>query len=184
VAEIAPGDGVLLVRLARAALEAAVERRPPPLPPDTPVCARRSGAFVSLHRHGDLRGCIGQPEPTALLGAVIVHCAVAAALEDPRFPQVIPDELPSIDVEVSVLTTPVAVADPSTIDVGRHGLIIARAGRRGLLLPQVAVEFGWSREEFLAHTCRKAGLEPDAWRHGAELLSFEAEIFGEDRRHD
>jgi len=172
-------DGLALVVLARASVVAAARGDRPPLPPAGGVYARLAGAFVSLHHRGVLRGCIGQPEPRDPLGEVIVHCARAAALEDPRFTPVQPDELTALDVEVSVLTPPLPVADPSTIVVGRHGLIVTRDGRRGLLLPQVAVEWGWTREEFLAQTCRKAGLPPDAWQHGAEVFAFEAEIFSE-----
>jgi len=176
---ISRADGLALVTLARTAIAAAVRGDHSPVPPAGGVYARHAGAFVSLHHHGDLRGCIGQPEPRGSLGEVIVHCARAAALEDPRFTPVQPDELQALDVEVSVLTPPVPVADPSTIVVGRHGLIVSRDGRRGLLLPQVAVEWGWTREEFLEHTCRKAGLPLDAWRRGAEVFAFEAEIFNE-----
>jgi uncharacterized protein len=173
-------DGAALVGLARAALDAAVRRQPAPVPPPTPLFERRAGAFVTLHKHRELRGCIGQPEPHDPLGAVIVHCAAAAALEDPRFPPVDAAELPSIAVEVSVLTPLVAVADPHTIEVGRHGLVVVRGSRRGLLLPQVPTEWHWSREEFLSQTCRKAGLSRDAWREGAEVFSFEAEVFDEE----
>ena len=172
-------EGLELVRLARASVVAAALGNPPPTPPDAGIYAQQAGAFVSLHRRGDLRGCIGQPEPRDSLGVLIVHCARAAALEDPRFSPVQPDELAMLDVEVSVLTEPLLVIDPSTIEVGRHGLIVTRDNRRGLLLPQVATEWGWSREEFLAHTCRKAGLPADAWRRGAHVFSFEAEIFSE-----
>ena len=174
-----PADGAALVALARAALEAAVRRISAPLPPHTSIHQRRAGAFVTLRKHDDLRGCIGQPEPTDLLGHVIVHCAGAAALEDPRFPPVDVPELPSIAVEISVLTPLAVVTDPDSIEVGRHGLVISRAGRRGLLLPQVPVEWHWSREEFLEQTCRKAGLPREAWRQGAEIFAFEAEVFDE-----
>jgi AmmeMemoRadiSam system protein A len=173
-------EGHGLVALARAAVVAAAHGERPPVPPRDGVYALQAGAFVSLHRDGELRGCIGQTEPRDVLGDVIVHCAGAAALEDPRFTPVQPDELRGLDVEVSVLTPPVPVTDPSTIVVGRHGLIVGRDGRRGLLLPQVAVEWGWTREEFLAQTCRKAGLPPDAWRRGADVFAFEAEIFSEE----
>jgi uncharacterized protein len=173
-------DGMALVRLARESATAAALGGKAPDPPADGVFARHAGAFVTLHAHGELRGCIGQPEPRESLGDVIVHCARAAALEDPRFPPLLPEELPGIDVEVSVLTPPVRVMDPSTIVVGRHGLIVAQGSRRGLLLPQVAVEWGWTLDEFLAHTCRKAGLPLDAWRHGADVFAFEAEIFSED----
>ena len=178
---ITPEEGAQLVALARAALEAAARGEAMPDPPSIPVCCQHAGAFITLRKQGELRGCIGQPEPGAALGELVVHCARAAALEDPRFSPVASGELAVIDLEVSVLTPPVAVTDPSTIEVGRHGLIVARGGRRGLLLPQVAVEWGWNREEFLAHACRKAGLPLDAWRHGAELFTFEAQIFEERR---
>jgi hypothetical protein len=172
-------DGAALVTLARAALDAAVRRQPAPAPPETAIFQRRAGAFVTLRKHEELRGCIGQPEPGDPLGRVIVHCAGAAALDDPRFPPVDVPELPSIALEVSVLTPLVSMADPQSIEVGRHGLVISRGGRRGLLLPQVPVEWHWSREEFLEQTCRKAGLPRDAWRHGAEIFAFEAEVFDE-----
>ena len=103
-------------------------------------------------------GCIGQVEPRDPVGAVIVHCAAAAALEDPRFPPVSPIELASLDIEVSLLTPAEEVIDLDRIEVGRHGLIVSHGGCRGLLLPQVATEHGWSREQFLVQTCRKAGL--------------------------
>jgi AmmeMemoRadiSam system protein A len=171
-------QGAAIVALARASLEAAVRGLVPPTPPAADFLARRAGAFVSLHAAGQLRGCIGQPEPHDPLGSVVVHCAAAAAREDPRFPPVAPGELPRLVVEVSVLTPP-RDADPAAIEVGRHGLIVSQGRRRGLLLPQVAVEWGWDREAFLAHTCRKAGLAPDAWRQGAQIQAFEAEIFSE-----
>src|SRR5262245_48750274 len=173
-------DGAALVALARTALEAAVRRQAAPMPPQTPMFERRAGAFVTLRKHRELRGCIGQPEPHDPVGAVIVHCAGAAALEDPRFPPVDASELPSIAVEVSVLTPLVPVTDPQKIEVGRHGLVVARGSRRGLLLPQVPTEWRWSREEFLEQTCRKAGLSRNAWREGAEVFAFEAEIFDEE----
>ena len=111
--------------------------------------------------------------------AVVQECAVAAATEDPRFPPVSPDELSSLRVEISVLT-PLVLIRPEEVEVGRHGLMIAQGRRRGLLLPQVPVEWGWDRETFLDQTCVKAGLPPSAWRHGATLWAFTAEVFGEE----
>lgn len=145
-----------------------------------PALRTYAGAFVTLRKAGALRGCIGQIEPSDPLGAVVVHCAAAAALEDPRFPPVTDQELPLLSVEVSVLTPLRAVADVDEIEVGRHGLVVARGGRRGLLLPQVAVEWKWSRDEFLAQTCRKAGLPADAWQHGASIFVFETQVYDED----
>jgi AmmeMemoRadiSam system protein A len=143
------------------------------------VCARRGGAFVTLHQRGDLRGCIGHVEATEPLGPVIVRCAVAACSADPRFPPVRAAELPHIDIELSLLgpLEPVIVIDE--IDVGRHGLVVEMDRHRGLLLPQVATEWRWDRETFLTQTCVKAGLTRDAWKKGATLWRFEAEVFGD-----
>jgi len=104
---------------------------------------------------------------------------VAAATEDPRFPPVTASELPDVTVEISVLTPITVVHDVSEIEVGRDGLVVQDGWRKGLLLPQVATEHRWDRETFLAHTCLKAGLRPDAWRTGAKILRFQAEVFSE-----
>ncbi|HEY8536145.1 MAG TPA: AmmeMemoRadiSam system protein A [Vicinamibacterales bacterium] len=173
-----PDDGLALLAIARAAIEARVHRRDDPPVPGRPPFIHRAGAFVTLRRHGALRGCVGQPEPQAPLGAVIVRCAGAAALDDPRFPPVQPEELAAIHVELSVLT-PLVRSAAEEVEVGRHGVLVARGWRRGLLLPQVPVEAGWDRETFLEAACRKAGLPPDAWRTGADVFTFEAEIFSE-----
>ncbi len=135
------------------------------------------GAFVTLTRKGELRGCIGYIEPVAPLYKAVQQCAVYAASEDPRFPPVAAGELPEIAVEISVLTTPRKIDDPRTVQVGRHGLILSRAGRRGVLLPQVATENRWSAEEFLSQACLKAGLPPDDWKKGAVVEVFEAIVF-------
>jgi hypothetical protein len=144
--------------------------------------ARPAAAFVTLRKGEHLRGCIGHLEPDRPLAAVVARAAVAAAFEDPRFPPVTSGELDDLSIEISVLGPLAPVPDPSTIEVGRHGLIVRSGWRRGLLLPQVAPEWGWTREEFLAQTCLKAGLPADAWRKGTgtEILCFEAEVFGED----
>jgi AmmeMemoRadiSam system protein A len=172
-------DRAALVRLARETVTAAVCGGPRPEPPDAEVFRQVTGAFVTLTMYGELRGCIGQVEPRDPIGAVIVHCAAAAALEDPRFPPVSPIELSSLSIEVSVLTPAEEVIDIERIVVGRHGLIVSHDGCRGLLLPQVATEHGWTRDQFLMHTCRKAGLARDAWQRGARIYCFEAEVFGE-----
>ncbi len=154
-----------------------------PAPPDARgVFSRVAGAFVSLHNHGELRGCIGHPEADQPLSDVIGRCAIAAAREDPRFQSVSLAELDELDIEVSVLggIEPVSTADD--IEIGRHGLIAEQGWRRGLLLPQVATAQRWNRETFIRQTCLKAGLQPDAWKHGARLFRFEAEVFGE--KHD
>lgn len=167
-----------LLALARQALVAAVRRGPPPAAVGPGVFDHHAGAFVTLRSAGDLRGCIGQVEPQRLAD-LVVHCAGAAALQDPRFPPVVDMELARIHIELSVLSPLTLLADPSGLEPGRHGLVISSAGRQGLLLPQVAIEWGWTRDEFLRQTCLKAGLGADAWQQGAQLFTFEAEIFGE-----
>jgi AmmeMemoRadiSam system protein A len=172
-------DRRLLLQLARDAVAARVRAAAAPSPPRDGVCARPGGAFVTLHIHGDLRGCIGHVEATAPLGEVIVRCAVGACSSDPRFPPVSDGELAHLDVELSLLGPLEPVASVDEIEIGRHGLIVEMHWRRGLLLPQVATEWRWDRETFLVQTCVKAGLPRDAWRAGATLRKFEAEVFGD-----
>jgi AmmeMemoRadiSam system protein A len=148
--------------------------------PATRRLAAPAAAFVTVKVGGELRGCIGRVDRTESLATVVARCARAAAFEDPRFDPIRPSDLPGLQVQVSVLSDPVPLADVTALEVGRHGLIVERGQCRGLLLPQVAVEYGWTPTEFLEHTCRKAGLSRDAWREGAELFVFEAEVFGED----
>jgi len=167
-----------LLALARQALDAAVRRAAPPAAVGSGVFDEHAGAFVTLRSDGGLRGCVGQIEPQRLAD-LVVHCAGAAALEDPRFPPVIDVELPLIHIELSVLGPLTLLADPTRLEPGRHGLVVSSDGQQGLLLPQVATEWGWTPEEFLRQTCLKAGLSADAWRRGAQLFTFEAEIFGE-----
>jgi len=175
------GERRWLLELARETVEAAVLGRPlpEPEPPAGPLYENR-GAFVTLKRHGALRGCIGHVVGHEPLWRSVRDNAVNAALRDPRFPPVAPEELPEIEIEVSALTPLEPVADPSEIVVGRDGLLVERGPFRGLLLPQVPVEWGWDLETFLDHTCRKAGLEPGCWRDPrTRLLRFQAEVFGE-----
>lgn len=135
------------------------------------------GAFVTLTEGGTLRGCIGFTEPRLPLYETVMQAAIYAATEDPRFRAVNRLELERLDYEISVLTPLSKVENPALVEVGRHGLVVAKDGKRGLLLPQVATENRWNREEFLRQTCLKAGLPADAWRKGAEIYSFEAIIF-------
>jgi AmmeMemoRadiSam system protein A len=181
VSLLSPADGTALLAVARAAIEARVCRRPGPHVPGVVPFTLRAGAFVTLTADGGLRGCIGQPEPSAPLGETIVECAAAAALEDPRFSPVQAPELAAIHVELSVLK-PMVRAGAGEVEIGRHGVLVVWQGRRGLLLPQVALEWGWDREAFLEGACRKAGLPTDAWRCGADVFTFEAEIFSEGPR--
>ncbi|HVB36954.1 MAG TPA: AmmeMemoRadiSam system protein A [Vicinamibacterales bacterium] len=171
---------VALLGLARDAIEAHLARRPMrTVDPAAGLLELRGGAFVTLRRGGELRGCIGNPESDGPLADTVMRCAVAAAVGDPRFDPVTAAEFRLLEIEVSALTPIEPVDDVRTIEVGRHGLIAEQNGRRGLLLPQVATEWGWDREMLLAQTCVKAGLRPDAWRTGARLYRFEAEIFAE-----
>lgn len=138
--------------------------------------------FVTWKRDGELRGCIGSVEPVRPLWADVEANAVHALLEDPRFLPATPGELPLLSLEISVLSPFAPVSDPlRNVKVGVHGLLVERGHRRGLLLPQVPVEWGWDVPAFLAHTCRKAGLPEDAWRDGVTRVStFTAEVFGEE----
>lgn len=175
-----PAERSTLLTLARRALEARVRRQPSPLVPKGEAFDLPAGAFVTLHRHGELRGCLGRLDTDRALGSTVAELAAVVSDSDPRFDAVQPSELDDIDIEISVLTPEQPIASIDEVDVGRHGLIAQQGYRRGLLLPQVAVEHGWDRETFVRQTCVKAGLPPDAWRHGAELFVFEAEVFGEE----
>jgi len=179
---LTPGQRAVLLAVAKEAICAEVRRSPLSVVPSfDPVLQAPGAAFVTLRRGPSLRGCIGYVHAVKPLVETVVQCAVSAATADPRFPPVTPVELPSLTVEISVLSPLAAVPDPGEIQVGTHGLLISREGRQGLLLPQVATEFGWDRETFLRHTCQKAGLPPDAWRHGAEIYSFTVDHFTDDR---
>jgi uncharacterized protein len=171
-----------LVEIARKAVTEAVTGEPPREgSPDPGPLPEATGAFVTLKRGGELRGCIGTLECRRPLTDEIARVAVSAAREDPRFDPVRPAELEGLDVEVSVLG-PLEEIDPqdaSAIEIGRHGLVVEQGHRRGLLLPQVATEWGWDRETFLSHTCTKAGLSPDCWRRGAKVYRFAADVFGD-----
>ena len=173
--------GELLAIARRAASSFVREGRVPDEAPASAKLSSPGAAFVTLLQEGRLRGCIGYTEAAAPLFRTVQECAVAAATEDPRFPPVEPCDVDSIRIEISVLT-PLVPARPEEIEVGVHGLMVRKGGRRGLLLPQVATEFGWDRREFLSNVCRKAGLPPDGWRKGAELYAFTAEVFGEPSR--
>jgi AmmeMemoRadiSam system protein A len=174
-----PHDRELLLRIAREAIAAHVGAAAAHVPSDAAVLQQHAGAFVSIHNRGDLRGCIGHIEPTDRLASVIPRCAVAACSTDPRFPPVTSSELANINVEISLLGRLEPITGPADIEVGRHGLVVEMGWQRGLLLPQVATEWNWNAETFLAHTCHKAGLPNDAWKHGAKMWRFEAEVFGE-----
>ena len=168
-----------LLRLARQAIEASVlGAEPAEFECAGGPLAEKAGAFVSLHKAGRLRGCMGNFEPAAPLFRVVRDCARSAALRDPRFRPVTPAELPLLHLEISVLS-PLEEVRPEQVEVGRHGLLVSRGFQRGLLLPQVATRLNWSREKFLEETCLKAGLSADAWTRGARIQLFTAQVFAE-----
>lgn len=171
-----------LVSLARRSMEAELAGHwPPPLEFSSPALKTESGAFVTLEKRGALRGCIGHVLAYKPLEQTVMEMAVQAAFHDPRFPPVTADELDGLTVEISVMSPLKEVKDVSMIEVGTHGLVVRSGGRSGLLLPQVATDYGWDRETFLQHTCAKAGLPPEAWKdEGVTILSFTAEVFGEE----
>ncbi|MDH7594444.1 MAG: TIGR00296 family protein [Methanomicrobiales archaeon] len=178
-------ERALALSMARRAIQKALsgERyEPEELPP---LFGDRRGVFVTLKRCGELRGCIGIPYPVMPLGEAIVESAISAALCDPRFPPVRERELAELKIEITILTPPERLDCPPQerplhVRVGRHGIIVRRGRTSGLLLPQVAVEYGWKESEFLDHTCMKARLERDCWRsEQVEILTFEGEIISE-----
>ena len=181
-------EGKLLVKLARRTIEDYVRTgKKPPVPKVGAKLRERRGVFVTLTKHGELRGCIGHPLPTLPLIEAVVDSAVSSAIHDPRFLPMTQDELPDVQIEVSVLTPPelIKVKDPRDylkhVEVGKHGLIVECAGCAGLLLPQVPTEWGWDVEEFLSQTCMKAGLMPDYWlREDTRISRFSAQIFAEE----
>ena len=172
-----------LVEIARAAVTEAItgQHADAPRPYDLGPLPEATGAFVTLKRDGQLRGCIGTLECTRPLAEEIARVAVSAAREDPRFDPLRQTELDDLDVEVSVLgpLEEIDPRDPDAFEIGVHGLVVEQGRRRGLLLPQVATEWGWDRVAFLSHTCTKAGLPADCWQTGATVYRFAADVFGD-----
>jgi len=146
----------------------------------TPSFSRRQGVFVTLTVPEGLRGCVGTVESPGPLSETLVHCAIAAATKDTRFAPVSEAELPRLRYEVSILSDLQRADSPDELQVGTHGVLVESGSRRGLLLPQVAVAHRWDRETFLDQVCIKAGLPAGAWRSGAALWLFTAEVFGEE----
>jgi len=171
-----PEQRAELLSIARRAIRERVCGRSESLPaPSDPILRVPGAAFVTLTHAGALRGCIGYVQAIRPLAEAVAQCAASAATGDPRFLPVTASDLPDLQIEISVLSPLRAVGDPSEIQVGVHGLHISKDARRGLLLPQVASEFGWDRETFLRQVCTKAGLPQDAWRRGAEIQVFTVE---------
>jgi len=173
-----------LLRIARDAVKGYLSADDLELPQiDEGFLAQPYGVFVSIHRGQTLRGCIGNVSPKEPLHRTTARCAISAATADPRFPAVTPEELPLLQFELSVLSAPELVSNPEKIEIGKHGLIVTRGAARGLLLPQVATQYGWDRYQFLAETCIKAGVSRDAWRQGSDIYCFTAEVFAENHIH-
>jgi AmmeMemoRadiSam system protein A len=178
---LSAGDRAALLALARRTIVAHLEGRLLPPTDDLPGSLRVArDAFVTLRVDGRLHGCIGRLEADRPLFEIVTVCAVGAATEDPRFLPLAIGDLERLKVEISVLSHPLVVESVDQIEAGRHGVIVSRGRRQGLLLPQVAIEQGWDRTTLLRQTCRKAGLPSDAWEHGARLRIFEAEVFAEE----
>lgn len=174
--EFDAGARATLIAIARRALAAAAQGL---AAPDVEASGPVAAVFVTWTVNGALRGCIGTTEPSEPISIAVARYAVAAGTEDPRFLPIGARELASARCEISVLGPLEPVAAPGEIEVGRHGVVVEMRGRRALLLPHVATEWGWDRDEFLAQTCKKAGLPPDAWRTGARIQRFETIVFGE-----
>jgi AmmeMemoRadiSam system protein A len=185
--ELGEHDRKWLLGLARRTLENLKETgsdKPPEdkvvTPPIPEAVLAPSGVFVTLHQQKTLRGCIGYVMPVMPLYRAVIENAVNAARGDPRFPPVSLEEVPTVWIEISVMSPPCAIQSIEEIQVGRDGLIVGSGFSRGLLLPQVAIEYGWDRQTFLTHTCQKAGLPPDAWRKEKTRIEiFSAQVFSE-----
>jgi len=176
-------EQTLLLRTAREAIAARLEKRRPVLPEPTEKLKTRCGAFVTLNKDGRLRGCIGFITAAKPLIQTVQEAAQASALEDPRFEPLQRGELERVRIEISVLSPLRPVASIDEIEVGRHGIVVRRGSRSGLLLPQVATEYGWDRDTFLTHTCYKAGLAGDCWRQpDTRIEIFSAVVFSEEDR--
>ncbi len=171
-----------LLGLARSTIHARLKTLPLPNDPPGPgPLMETRGAFVTLMHGGELRGCIGHVVGAEPLWLSVRSNALNAAFQDPRFPPIKESELPRLTIEISALTPLWDVSKPEEIVIGRDGLIIERAACRGLLLPQVAERYGWTPEEFLDQTCRKAGMEPGCWRDPvAKIAAFSALVFSEE----
>lgn len=169
----------LLASARRAIFETLTSMNVPDLPPAVGRLAEPAGAFVTLRCNGRLRGCIGRTDAAHSLGEIVAQCAITAALQDPRFGALPIEELAGLEIEISVISQ-LRPASPEQIQRGVHGIVVSRGASRGLLLPQVAIERGWSALQFLEAACQKAGLEAGAWRDPeTKLLTFTAEVFSE-----
>jgi len=171
-------ERVVLLSLAHESILSALERREISLDPPSQHFSEPRGAFTTIYHQGRLRGCVGYVLAVISLYRTVAETARAAAFEDTRFPPVTLAEAPALEVSLSILS-PLRAIKAEQVEIGVHGLVVSYAGRRGLLLPQVPVEHGWNRLTFIEQTCQKAGLPRDAWKNGATLEAFTAEVFGD-----
>jgi AmmeMemoRadiSam system protein A len=177
--EFSHEERVQLLRLAYDAILSALQGREVQTPDSPTHLSELRGAFTTLYLHGKLRGCVGYPSAILPLNRTVIETAQAAAFDDPRFAPVSLEEARELKIWLSVLS-PLRLIRAEDVEAGRHGLVISHAGHRGLLLPQVATEHAWDRITLLEQTCRKAGLSATAWREGATIEAFTAEVFGDE----
>lgn len=178
--DLADEEKRALLELARRAIKSQLDNVPAALPFSSTDDLPSRGVFVTLRIGTDLRGCIGYVDSRRPIAETVEDVACKAAFEDPRFVPVGSEELSAISIEISILSPLEVVKDINSIEVGKHGLVMESGGRRGLLLPHVATEYGWDREDFLRHTAEKAGLPPESWRSGKMMIcSFTTETFSE-----
>ena len=177
-AEYTQEERKLLLAIAHESILSSLERRDVAfITPSTHLSEQR-GVFTTIYANGKLRGCVGYPAPILPLYRAVIETARAAASDDPRFAPVSLEEARGLQISLSVLSQLRRIT-AEEVEVGRHGLVISQRGQRGLLLPQVPVEHGWDRTTFLEQTCLKAGLPPHAWRTGAQIEAFTAEVFSD-----
>jgi AmmeMemoRadiSam system protein A len=174
--EFSREERTILLGLAHRAISAATSKSDLSLEPPSRHLAEPRGVFTTLYHRGRLRGCVGYVFPTTPLYRTVAETAQAAAFQDTRFHPVTAEESPELEVSLSILS-PLKAIRGEEVEIGKHGLLVSMAGKRGLLLPQVPAEHGWDRLQFLEQTCRKAGLPTDAWHSGATLEAFTAEVF-------
>ena len=171
-------ERVTLLKLAHESILSVLEQREISLDPPSPHFSEPRGAFTTIYLQRQLRGCVGYVLPVISLYRTVAETACAAAFEDSRFSPVTLEEAPALEISLSVLS-PLRTITPEEVEIGIHGLVVSYGGRRGLLLPQVPLEHGWDRLTFIEQTCQKAGLPRDAWKSGATLEAFTAEVFGD-----
>jgi AmmeMemoRadiSam system protein A len=173
-------EKIVLLQLARRTIADRFEGKKTPPASATPSLREECGVFVTLHKNGKLRGCIGYITATKPLIQLVTDAALASAFQDTRFEPLRREELDRVEIEISVLSPPRRIENLEEIEVGKHGIIMRQGFRSGLLLPQVAEEYGWDRETFLINTCYKAGLSGNCWRDPAtEIEIFTAIVFNE-----